>query len=324
VLALGLLAASAARADEHGPARFASPFIVEQILDVRYHTDHKQQALDVFRPRGVASRPVLLFIHGGSWVMGDKDLLGLYRGFGRFLARQGIVAVMVNYRLSPAVKHPAHVRDVARAFAWVRRHIHEHGGDSDCIVLCGHSAGGHLAALLATDETYLKDEALKLTDADRAAVRGVIGIGGVYHIPVGDRFAGLAANMVSGALDQGRHSAVWRLGMTLALREAKGINPFRVVFGDDPTACDQASPVCHVRKGLPPFLLLNAQWDLPTLPEMAEEFAQALREKGNMVERQTIRWRDHNMLVFPATNPSDPVAREILGFVERQARSPRR
>src|SRR5438270_867168 len=84
---------------------------------------------------------------------------------------------------------------VGRADAWTRRHVRDYGGDPDRIILCGHSAGGHLVALLATDETYLKDPALKLTDADRAAIRGVIGVCGVYRVPGPQEFKAMTVEM---------------------------------------------------------------------------------------------------------------------------------
>jgi acetyl esterase/lipase len=85
---------------------------------------------------------------------------------------------VTNYRLSPGVQHPEHIKDVARAFAWTHKHIGGYGGRPDELFLCGHSAGGHLISLLATDESYLKAEGLSLKD-----VKGVMSISGVYAIP---------------------------------------------------------------------------------------------------------------------------------------------
>jgi acetyl esterase/lipase len=103
------------------------------------------------------------------------------------LARHGIAAVVPNYRLSPMVRHPEHIKDVARAFAWTYKHIKSYGGRTDEIFVCGHSAGGHLAALLATDDSYLKAEGLTLR-----AIRGAIPMSGVYIIPeVNDLFTSM-------------------------------------------------------------------------------------------------------------------------------------
>jgi acetyl esterase/lipase len=95
----------------------------------------------------------------------------------RRFCEAGFCVVCPNYRLSPKVKHPEHVKDVAKAFAWVVENVTKYGGDAKKIVVGGHSAGGHLAALLATDETHLKAEKRSLAD-----VRGIVGISGVYLI----------------------------------------------------------------------------------------------------------------------------------------------
>jgi acetyl esterase/lipase len=292
---------------------------VRATLDVRYHPGRDRQTLDVFAPQGAKEAPVVLFAHGGTWMGGDKDLFGLYRGVGRFLARHGVVAVLVNYRLSPAVRHPEHVKDLARAFAWTRRHAREFGGDSDCIFLSGHSAGGHLAALLATDETYLKDPLLGLKDADRAALRGVMAVSGVYHIPSPDEFAGLADGVLQGLLMQtGLGENLAPSATALLLQAGRRINPFRLVFGDDRKVCRLASPLAHVRPGLPPLLLLYAEAELPLLADMARDFARSLRGQGNAVELHEVPGRSHANIVFHL-DEGDAAGRALLDFVARHA-----
>jgi acetyl esterase/lipase len=291
-------------------------FEIQEKLDIPYHDVSDRQVLDVFGPKRVEGRPVVLFVHGGAWMIGDKCLFGLYRNFGRFLAKNGTVAVMINYRLSPAVKHPEHVKDLARAFAWTRRHIKEYGGDPDCIFLCGHSAGGHLVSLLATNECYLKDADLKLTDQDRASIRGVISVCGVYLIPTGDEFAALVADMLTGLVAKGEHPLAVRLAVGLAVRRVKDHNPFPFVFGADPGACAQASPVKNVHKGLPPFLLVNAEFDIPSLPEMTKDFTKALAKDNNEVVAMTVKRHDHNFILFQACSADDPLGKAVLRFIE--------
>ena len=176
-LAVVLLAVSPSWADD-APAA-PRTFEVESVKDVAYYdsdgADPVKHKLDLYLPKGLKDYPVLFFVHGGAWVSGDKKM---YAPIGRVLASHGIGAVVTNYRLSPRVKHPAHIEDVARAFAWTHGHIGGHGGRADQIFCCGHSAGGHLVALLATDESYLKAEKLTL-----AHIKGVIPMSGVYQIP---------------------------------------------------------------------------------------------------------------------------------------------
>src|SRR5262249_49568463 len=128
-----------------------------EVLNLRYAPGAgNRHTLDVFTPAGYgekkAPRPVVLFVHGGTRMAGDKNFFGMYRGVGRALASGGAVAVLANYRLSPRVRHPEHVKDVACAFAWTYRNVHRYGGDPSRIFLAGHSAGAHLVSLLITDE----------------------------------------------------------------------------------------------------------------------------------------------------------------------------
>jgi acetyl esterase/lipase len=292
---------------------------IQESLDVRYcDGDDPKQTLDVFSPLNARDRPVIFFVHGGGWIIGDKDMFGIYRRVGRFFARHGYVAVMVNYRLSPKVKHPEHIRDVARAFAWTCKHISAYGGEADQIVLAGHSAGAHLVSLLATDARYLQDPELKLRDKDRAAVRGVISVSGVYRIPDSDEFVEMVGEMASSLMSMGGTVAVATSALMPSLiRSGKDLNPFRMVFGDDPNVRVEASPITHVRKGLPPFLVMHAERELPRLRTMARDFRDALEKAGAPVELCPIDGHNHNTIVLRLDNPDDPTAKTILQFLAR-------
>jgi len=182
-------AAVAHVAAEEAPAKRATPrpaatLEVQAVRDVAYRDVYEGEdarkdkfKLDLYLPKGRTDFPVLFFVHGGAWRTGDKSLFGLYNALGLFLARQGIGTVITNYRLYPDVQHPEHIKDVARAFAWTSKNIARYGGRPDQVFVCGHSAGGHLVALLATDERYLKAEGLT-----RSAIKGAIPISGVYDV----------------------------------------------------------------------------------------------------------------------------------------------
>jgi acetyl esterase/lipase len=318
--ALALAVPGAARADQPGPAGRPQACAIREALNVRYHKGSGRQKLDVFAPRDAERRPVVLFVHGGAWTVGDKNLFGLYRNVGRFFARHGVVAVLINYRLSPWVKHPEHVKDVARAFAWTHQHIADYGGDPGRIVLCGHSAGGHLVALLATDDRYLKDPALKLGAEGRAALRGVIAVCGVYRIPAPDEFVMMAGDMVNSLMARaGAKGTVRALTVPALMRRGKNLNLFRMVFGDGPAALRDASPLSHVQKGLPPFLILYAQSELPRLAGMANDFGKALREAGNTAEVRQVPGCTHNTILFRLNRPDDAAANLLLEFVTTYA-----
>ena len=136
--------------------------------------------LDVYRQDGAENQPVLIFIHGGGWTNGNKNLYGF---LGNFFASQGYVTVIANYRLTDSspgrVVHPGHIEDVARAFAWTLGNIADYGGNPSQVFLSGHSAGGHLVSLLAVDPRYLKAHGLT---PDHIA--GVISLSGVYDVRV--------------------------------------------------------------------------------------------------------------------------------------------
>jgi acetyl esterase/lipase len=159
-----------------------APAEIRQVKDLAYYdgpgADPVKHKLDLYLPRDRKDFPVVFFVHGGAWRHGDRNFLGVYSTFGSFLARNGIGAAVTSYRLSPGVQHPEHIKDVARAFAWTHKHIADYGGRPDQLFVSGHSAGGHLVALLATDDRYLKGESLELR-----AIKGVIPMSGVYRIP---------------------------------------------------------------------------------------------------------------------------------------------
>ncbi len=273
--------------------------------------------LDLYLPKDRTDYPVVVLVHGGAWVVGDNRCCGLYSSVGEFLASQGIGVAMPNYRLSPGAKHPDHVQDVAKAVAWTRSHIAEHGGDPSNLYLAGHSAGGHLVALLATDETYLKAEGMRSSD-----LKGVIAISGVYRIPTEKlqvRFGG--ATPVSFGLDvmAPLRGDNLRNGPMLAALPGfpLSLDVFTPAFGRDAQAREKASPVSHVRPGLPPFLLFSAEKDLPMLPEMADEFHRALLKNGCEAQLVRIDNRNHNSIVFSAISTNDPVAQGILQFIRR-------
>jgi acetyl esterase/lipase len=124
--------------------------------------------LDLYVPPGQGPHPVIVFVHGGGLLQGDKSI---YAGLGQYFVRRGFAAALINHRLSPGVSHPAHIEDAAAAFAWVYRNVARFGGDPGRVVLAGHSSGAYLAALLALDPRWLGAH-----DLDSTAIRGVVPI----------------------------------------------------------------------------------------------------------------------------------------------------
>jgi acetyl esterase/lipase len=130
-----------------------------------------RQKLDLYQPRrGGPHAGIVVFFYGGDWQSGNK---GAYRFVAEGLISKGFIAVLPDYRLYPAVRFPAFVEDGALAVRWVHDHAREIGGNPDDIFLMGHSAGGHIAALLTLDGRYLR--AVGLDRRDIAATAGLAG-----------------------------------------------------------------------------------------------------------------------------------------------------
>lgn len=151
---------------------------------IPYGPDARQK-LDVYEPDHVATpaashgRPVVVFFYGGSWQNGNR---GDYLFAGEALASRGFVAVLPDYRTWPDAPFPAFMDDAAAAVRWARDHAAEFDGDPSRIFLMGHSAGAHIAVLLATDGHYLGAQQMSKRD-----LCGVIGLAGPYDfLPLTD------------------------------------------------------------------------------------------------------------------------------------------
>jgi len=141
-----------------------------------YGADSKQR-LDLVKPAGVTRAPVLLFIHGGGWSIGDKAHAAPEKA--KWANGQGWAFASANYRLVPQATVEQQAADVAHAIAWLRANAAKEGLDPDRIVLMGHSAGAHLVALVGTDPTYLQAAGVPMS-----AVKGVVLLDGAgYDVP---------------------------------------------------------------------------------------------------------------------------------------------
>ncbi len=130
-----------------------------------------RQKLDVYSPQDMTPQtPVLVFFHGGSWQYGSKDD---YRFLGTAFAARGIQTVVVNYRLHPEVVFPAFVEDAAKALAFTKGTI----AKDRAVFVSGHSAGAHIAAMVALDPRFLRAEGTNICDV----AKGLIGLAGPYE-----------------------------------------------------------------------------------------------------------------------------------------------
>ncbi len=204
------------------PIVVAANTIVTHDLPYTDKADDKLRTLDLYVPKGVKGAPVFVFIHGGGWSKRDKDEVGSQP---KLFNSAGVIVASLNYRLVPAVHHPENVEDIAAAIAWLHKNIEKSGGDPNKIVMMGHSAGSHLAALVATDGRYLATHGLR-----RNQLRGVVSLDG-SAFDISDRI---------------------KKGVPQIAENC------RLAFGEREEVQADGSPINHIegQAPLPPFLLI--------------------------------------------------------------------
>jgi len=261
---------------------------VERIRGIPYGEAGSRHHLDVYRradhPTGC---PTLVQVHGGGWVIGNKDQQG--RPLMLEMARRGWVCFAPNYRLSPRATWPDHLVDVKAAIAWVKEHAAEYGADPGFVVLTGGSAGGHLvslAALTANDPEFQPG----FEDAD-TTVQGCVPYYGVYDL------AGETGTVAARV----RHETV----MARLVMKTRDAEVFR-----------RASPLARVHEGAPPFLVIHGRND--TLVPVAE--ARLLVERLRQLSSGPVLYLElpgtqHAFDVFPSVR-SDHVVRAVARFLE--------
>jgi acetyl esterase/lipase len=276
--ALLLLSALAAR-----PAAAAEPTAHRDIPYAEPKTERR--TLDVYAPDGGKNLPVVVWVHGGGWKAGDKKSVG---SKPRSFAARGFVFVAVNYRFVPKVTVREMTGDVAKTIKWVREHIREYGGDPDAVFVMGHSAGAHLAALVCTDDRYLKAEGVPM-----AALKGCVPVDvSVYDIPK--------------RLKDG--------GSTPAAT-------FTAVFGEDEAGQRELSPALHVGrgKGIPPFLILHVA-GRPETKAQSHGFADKLKAAGVSAAVVAGEGKTHGTIGSDLGKPDDPPTKAVYDFLDRVAK----
>jgi acetyl esterase/lipase len=237
-------------------ARIVLPFRfkragVKRVKNIQYVDDGaRRHRLDVYRHKDArAGAPVLLQIHGGGWMIGNKEQQGLPLMY--HLASKGWVCVAINYRLSPKATWPDHLIDCKRALAWVREHIAEFGGDPEYVVVTGGSAGGHLTAMMgltANDPQYQPG----FEDVD-TQVRAMVPFYGVYD------WTGSTNKKDNGLIE-----ALERYIVKQKLNDARDL-------------FISASPIFRVTDDAPRALIIHGDLDTLAPIEQARAFVDRLR-----------------------------------------------
>jgi len=250
---------------------------------------HERQVLDVYSPSNAKNLPVIFWIHGGGWQTGDKTSVQLKP---KVFVDKGFVFVSTNYRLLPSVDIATIFRDIAKSIHWVHDHIAEHGGDPKRLFIMGHSAGAQLAALVCTDDRYLKAEGLSL-----AIAKGCVPVDGdTFDVPA----------IIETAETRRR---------VHGLPQAKFGH--REKFGNDPAKHRDYSAVTHVSKdkGIPPFLILHVA-DHPDTTAQALRLGNVLRDAGVPVTVFGAKETNHNKLNADLGKPDDPATKAVFEFLE--------
>jgi acetyl esterase/lipase len=240
----------------------------------------EEQKLDLYLPGGRGFTTVV-FTYGGGWHSGSRKSVA---PVGEKLRGFGFGAALLSHRLSPKDRFPAQVEDVAAAFAWVKRNIAGRGGDPHRVFLMGHSSGGHLSLLLASDPRYLAAHGLSPAD-----VCGCIGLSPPVDLE---------------PREDGK-------GYGNALMAGRGAD----VFSRDVRVMRDASPIVHVGKGLPRLFLVVGEQDFPMLEGDAHTFVEKVKAVGGSAAFFVAPRRDHMGVVRSLIEDDSPVLQRVVEFL---------
>ncbi len=269
--------------------------------NLRYRDTHgwdsKFAELDIYYRAASGQRPILLFIHGGGWVTGDKANIEKNPNLINSFLNTGFVVASVNFRLiekkrNSEVKYWDMVEDIARSMKWLSEHAHEYGAKPNAFVLVGYSSGAHLASLIATDESYLRAQGL-FADI-------ILGVS-AWDVPAYD--IPLALKLMKGT----------------ALENKIPIN--KILFGSTTEEQKKASPRYYLDSGAKiPFQLLSAgikEGKRQTLTkDTAEAFKEALINAGHEAEHHHYENSEHSDLPLQYGKGTIDIQEKVEGFLK--------
>ena len=280
-------------------------FDYKEILNLSYLSPKEVvvdslQRLNLVLPTGVKNPPLLIWIGGGAWSFVDRHV---EMKFARKMAREGIAVASVGHQLSKGsfsskakedgIKHPAHIKDVAAAFKWLLDHAQQYGYDQNNIFVSGFSSGGHLAALLGMDKTYLTAHGLGFEH-----VKGIIPVAGAYDI---NHYYSVFLNHNDPEVQKMANTHV------------------KDVFGDTEEDFRAASPTTYLDNLELPMLLIS-EGGLFNYTKVFEEKIWASQYRKCQIFH--VLNLDHAGLWNDISNTEDSQTRKVMvDFVKRQARS---
>jgi acetyl esterase/lipase len=238
---------------------------------------HARQVLDVYQPRGISNAPVVLFVHGGAFVDGEKDRTPeIYGNVLYYFARHGMLGINVEFRLAPEATFPGGAQDIGLAVAWARENAARFGGDANRIFAFGHSAGAAHAGLYAYDK--------RLWPASGSGLAGLIVVSGRV------RCDNIAENP-----------------------NAKKVEAY---FGTDPKRMEDGSPVTHVSATSVPTFVAMAQYENPLIDVYCTELiARLAAAKRRAPPSMWLRGHNHTSMVAHFNTAEDTLGRALVDFI---------
>jgi len=246
-----------------------------------------KQRLNLFLPdsSAIMGWPVVMFIHGGNWDAGDRDLkvggADVYNNVGRYLAARGIGTAVISYRLLPDVSWQTQMTDIAAAARWLGSNVATHGGDDRCTYLMGHSAGAQMAMRAGLDQQVMRDT---------PGVCGVIAVSGAGYDLADPRTYELGAEP----------------------------EYYRRRFGGPPDWQRTASPIQFVRAGAPPFLVLYAGGETKALQRQSQLLHDSLIRAGANSTMVVVPGESHSRIVLTLSRDGKTAGPAIVDFVSKR------
>jgi len=233
--------------------------------------------LNVFTPRNITSEnfPVLIFVHGGNWNSGKKETYGF---LGRNFAKKGVVCVIPDYTLSPKANYHEMTAEIAKAIEWTKNNIETFGGNPNALFLTGHSAGGHLVALAATNPKY-----------------------GISP----ETIAGVILNDAAG-LDMHHY---------LKSNPPTSTDNYLSTWTNDPEIWKAASPIHYFSEETPPFMVYYGSKSYASIIEANQRFLNVLQKYQPTVQPIILN-KKHVPMVLQYFWPWNNRYQEIIEFIE--------
>ncbi|AUC86019.1 esterase [Polaribacter sp. ALD11] len=252
----------------------------KKISDIPYTKDSKALVasfpeLNVYKTRKSKDNPVVIFIHGGYWNEGRK---GIYGFLGRNFAKKDVVTVIPNYTLSPNGNYDTMAKEVAAAIKWTHENIEKYNGNPDQIFLMGHSAGGHLIALVGTNPKYLED---------RDVVKGII---------------------LNDAAGLDMYSYLKKYPPT------KNYN-YDVTWTDKKENWKDASPIYFVSEKTPPIFMITGTKTFPSIISQNKDFIEKLNKFQPSV-KINFQSKKHIPMMSQFFWPWNKNYKEIIEFID--------